>query len=154
MNITDSMSENVQVIEEAFAIDELLAAILSRCESDGNQAAKLGLFWVFLGNPKVRYTRYTMDYAAAYGHLPIVEFLHQNRTEGCTKDAMDRAAANGHLPIVKFLHQNRSEGCTKDAMDCAAANGHLPIVEFLHQNRTEGCTKDAMDRTAANGHLP
>ncbi|MHB1953345.1 MAG: ankyrin repeat domain-containing protein [Sulfobacillus sp.] len=58
---------------------------------------------------------------------------------------MDCAAANGHLPIVTFLHQNRTEGCTKNAIDRAAENGHLPVVTFLHQNRTEGCTKDAMD---------
>lgn len=32
---------------------------------------------------------------------------------------MDNSAANGHLDAVKWLHENRSEGCTKFAMDGA-----------------------------------
>ena len=53
-----------------------------------------------------------MDWAAKYGHLEIVKWLHVNRTEGCTKNAMDLAAENGHLEVVKWLHENRTEGCT------------------------------------------
>jgi len=33
--------------------------------------------------------------------------LHENRTEGCTKDAMDRAARNGHLDVVIWLNDNK-----------------------------------------------
>ena len=29
---------------------------------------------------------------------------------------MDYASRNGHLDVVKFLHENRTEGCTKWAM--------------------------------------
>ena len=49
----------------------------------------------------------------AYGHLEVVKWLHENRTEGCSKCAMDWAAKNGHLDVVKFLHENRTEGCSK-----------------------------------------
>jgi|SRR5215217_1642274 len=50
----------------------------------------------------------------------------------------DWAAYNGHLEVVKWLHENRTEGwCTKDAMDCAARGGHLEIVKWLHENRAE-----------------
>ena len=48
---------------------------------------------------------------------------------------------NGHLEVVNFLHENRTEGCTERAMNWAAENGHLDVVKFLHENRTEGCTK-------------
>jgi ankyrin repeat protein len=44
---------------------------------------------------------------------------------------MNWAARNGHLEVVKFLHENRSEGCTEKAMDWAAKNGHLEVVEYL-----------------------
>ncbi|CAN0275436.1 unnamed protein product, partial [Hapterophycus canaliculatus] len=94
------------------------------------------------------------------------QWLHDNRTEGCTEKAMDGAAANGHLEMVKWLHHNRPEvcvavfenktgqfacargvrsvGCTTDAMDGAAENGSLEVVKWLHQNREEGCTGDAL----------
>eukprot|EP00122_Pirum_gemmata_P002917 Pgem_evm1s2632 len=103
-----------------------------------------------------------MNDAAKNGYLYLVEFLHNNREEGCT---MDKAARNGHLNVVEFLHNNREEGCTKramtfaailmdiwteegcTAMDKAARNGHLNsnVVEFLHNNREEGCTEEAMN---------
>jgi len=95
----------------------------------------------------------TWNACAVNGHLEIVKFLHENRTEGCTKWAMNQAAENGHLEVVKFLHENRTEGCTKWAMNEAAENGHLEIVKFLHENRTEGCTEWAMNKAAKNGHL-
>jgi hypothetical protein len=44
-----------------------------------------------------------MNWAAARGHLEVVQFLHVNRTEGCTTDAISLAAQNGHLDVVHFL---------------------------------------------------
>src|SRR3546814_7943009 len=66
----------------------------------------------------------------------------------CTFHAMDYAAKNGHLEIVEFLHEHRTEGCTAQAMNYAAKAGHLAIVEWLHKNRLEGCTVHAMDFAA------
>ena len=95
---------------------------------------------------------YWMDLAAKWGHLEELEWLHTNRTEGCTYRAMDRAAEEGHLETVKWLHTNRREGCTTWAMDSAAGNGHLEVVQWLHANRTEGCTTQAMDWADEEGH--
>ena len=94
-----------------------------------------------------------MDNAAYYGHLDIVKFLHENRSEGCTVWAMNGAAENGHLEMVKFLHEKRTEGCTTYAMIWAAHNGHLNIIKFLHENRSEGCTKNVMYWAANKGYL-
>ncbi|GMF34007.1 unnamed protein product [Phytophthora lilii] len=94
-----------------------------------------------------------MDGAAANGHLEIVQYLHTQRTEGCTVAAMDGAARNGHMQVVEFLHTQRTEGCTAAAMDGAARSGHLAMVQFLHTNRTEGCTTAAMDGAAAGGFI-
>ncbi|ETI39618.1 hypothetical protein L914_14235 [Phytophthora nicotianae] len=44
---------------------------------------------------------------------------------------MNRAAWNGHLDIIQWLHPNRTEGCTTEAMDWAAKNGHLHVVQWL-----------------------
>uniref|UniRef100_K3W8V4 Ankyrin repeat protein n=1 Tax=Globisporangium ultimum (strain ATCC 200006 / CBS 805.95 / DAOM BR144) TaxID=431595 RepID=K3W8V4_GLOUD len=60
-------------------------------------------------------------------------------------------AGRGHLKIVSFLHENRTEDCTTQAMDCAARRGHLDVVMFLHENRNKGCTIVVMDLAAANG---
>ncbi|KAG1692814.1 hypothetical protein DVH05_024429 [Phytophthora capsici] len=94
-----------------------------------------------------------MDIAAEFNHLSILQWLHVNRTEGCTTEAMDRAAAIGNLEVVRWLHLFRKEGCTKQAMNAAAAYGHLDVVEWLHENRSEGCDKFAVSEAAANGHL-
>jgi hypothetical protein len=47
------------------------------------------------------------------------------------------AAENGHLHVVEWLHENRREGCTTVAMNRAAGKGHLHVVEWLHENREE-----------------
>ncbi|EGG18626.1 hypothetical protein DFA_04121 [Cavenderia fasciculata] len=97
----------------------------------------------------VLWNRDVLNMASEYGHLDIVKFLHENRTEGCTTKAMDEAACNGHIEIVKFLHFNRTEGCTTDAMDFATMNGQtVEMIKWLHFNRTEGCTSMAMCHAA------
>lgn len=105
-----------------------------------------------------------MDYAAMYGHLEIVKWLHENRTEGCTTNAMDSART---LKMVKSLHANRAEGCTTGAMDwvqwflatstlfgcfnrsaadCytrvlshAAGLGRFDVVQWIYRNLRSGC---------------
>ncbi|RLN98927.1 hypothetical protein BBJ28_00014959 [Nothophytophthora sp. Chile5] len=69
-----------------------------------------------------------------------------------THRAMDSAASNGHLEMVQWLHANRSEGCTTDAMHDAAANGHLEVVQWLYANQPEGCTKREVFSEAATSH--
>lgn len=39
----------------------------------------------------------------------MVKWLHYNCTEGCTTFAVDGAAAGGHLDVIKFLIENRTE---------------------------------------------
>ena len=93
-----------------------------------------------------------MDEAAECGHLHIVKWLHENRTEGCTTKAMDEAASHGFNDIVKFLHENRREGCTEEAMDHACYRGDLDLLIYLHQ-AGYNCSYMAMDYAAAVGRL-
>ena len=44
---------------------------------------------------------------------------------------MNYSAQNGHLEVVKWLHENRSEGRAEDAMSGAAKKGHLEVVKYL-----------------------
>ena len=50
------------------------------------------------------------------------------------KNIMNDAAANGHLDVVIWLHENRTEGCSKDTMDWAVKNGYLDVAKWLHEN--------------------
>ncbi|CAN0136854.1 unnamed protein product, partial [Heterosigma akashiwo] len=47
---------------------------------------------------------------------------------------MDRAARNGHLPVVEWLHANRSEGCTIKALHLASYFKHKLVVEWLRSH--------------------
>lgn len=94
-----------------------------------------------------------MDLAAANGHMDILQWLHDQRTDVCTIAAMDKAAGAGHLDIVQWLHTHRQEGCSYSAMDNAAAGGHMEVVDWLNLNRNEGCSSFAVAEAAANGHL-
>ncbi|KAJ3094083.1 hypothetical protein HDU97_008525 [Phlyctochytrium planicorne] len=97
---------------------------------------------------------YLGDLAAAEGNLEVIKYLDQQRDGACfSTRAMTAAASCGHLEVLKFLHECRTEGATTDAMDGAAKKGHLDIVRFLHENRTEGCTRAALDSAVRFGHL-
>jgi len=63
--------------------------------------------------------------------VKIIDEFSRYEKVVCTKQAMDWAARFGYLEIVKFLHENRTEGCTVDAMDYAAQHGHFEVVKFL-----------------------
>lgn len=98
-----------------------------------------------------------MDNAARSGHLEMVKWLHENRSEGCSTRAMDGAASSGHLEVVEWLHQNRTEGGSRAAIDRAAYNGHLEVVKWLTQNCGSApfaqCTTKVMDDAAMRGDL-
>lgn len=105
-------------------------------------------------SPTVRLAwRNAMDFAAASGHIQVVRWLHENRSDGCTVDAMNKAAFNNDIEMVLWLHENRTEGCSTDAMDWAATAGHLHMIQWLHHSRSEGCTGRAIDGAACGGHL-
>jgi hypothetical protein len=86
-----------------------------------------------------------INYAAQGGHLEIIKFLSEYRSDGATKFAMDTAAENGHLETVIWLHFNRVEGCTTDAIDHASLYGRLDIVEWLYNNRDEGASQNTIE---------
>ncbi|RKO86573.1 hypothetical protein BDK51DRAFT_38416 [Blyttiomyces helicus] len=88
--------------------------------------------------------------ACAQRYKDVFQFLHENRSEGCTTLAMDVACEHGQLGIVRFLHENRT-GCSTYAMDRACekwvhyARRFKDVFLFLARHRTEGCTKRALE---------
>ncbi|EQC30258.1 hypothetical protein SDRG_12108 [Saprolegnia diclina VS20] len=80
--------------------------------------------------------RNTIDNAARARNLSIVKRLHARPAIGiCSQLAMDIAAANGDLDIVQFLHQHRTEGCSRLAFK--KAKKHKAVLAFLKANRPQ-----------------
>ncbi|EGG15520.1 hypothetical protein DFA_10362 [Cavenderia fasciculata] len=86
--------------------------------------------------------------AASKGHFETVQWLDQNRTEGCTHRAMDYAKT---LEIVQYLHK-QGKPATALAMDNACLTGNLDTLNFLYHNRTEGFTRAAGVNACKSGN--
>ncbi|KAF0700971.1 Aste57867_8541 [Aphanomyces stellatus] len=99
------------------------------------------------------FPKHCMQYAAACGHLGLVQFLHARRPEACGGPAMNAAAEFGQLRVLKWLHYHRRDGCNTWAMDAAAKYGFLDVVRWLQEHRDEGCTVLALEGAAERGHL-
>ncbi|KDO23215.1 hypothetical protein SPRG_11147 [Saprolegnia parasitica CBS 223.65] len=78
-----------------------------------------------------------MDLVAMSGDLSLLRWLHDAGVS-CTTAAMDGAAMNGHLDVVVFLYEARTEGCTIVAATAAVVHGHADIVRFLLSHCKEG----------------
>lgn len=65
----------------------------------------------------------------------MIEWLHDNRQEGCTQAAADWAASNGHIRVLRWLVRKRGVGFSPRAMDWATKNGHSEVVTFLEEIR-------------------
>jgi ankyrin repeat protein len=96
----------------------------------------------------LKFTINAMDWAAQKGYLDIVNWLHENRTEGCTYRAMDYAAKNGHIHIVKYLHYTYHK-YSVSPMSRAAERGRLDIVKFFHSVGSD-CEWDTLDKVMYN----
>ncbi|OQS01236.1 ankyrin repeat-containing protein [Achlya hypogyna] len=86
-----------------------------------------------------------MGIAACLGDLPTLQLLHPR----------ERWMVPAHAVISKaqWLHTNRSEGCTPYAMVFAAVGGHLSVVQWLHTVRQEPCSEDALAAAAIRGDI-
>ena len=71
---------------------------------------------------------YTIDVAAEYNSINIIKFLHYNTKIQCTEYALD------------FLNNNRKEGCSYNALIYAAENNHLNTIKWLHKEKEKNIT--------------
>ena len=102
------------------------------------------------------YVYASMEEAAIYGHIHILDYLKEKGTIPTTA-AIDNAAANGHLTAVKWLDEHCEVGCTGAAIIAAAEHGYFNIVEWLYMNKNSCREKniiiDSLSMAALNGHL-
>ncbi|TDH71456.1 hypothetical protein CCR75_006493 [Bremia lactucae] len=93
----------------------------------------------------VRCDRGAVDNAASQGHLEVIEWLHTNRSEGCsrlaiknfsyrcTSNSMCQAAENGYLSMVKRLNANMPESHTARTINYAVQYCHLDVATLLSE---------------------
>ncbi|KAE9350037.1 hypothetical protein PF008_g6645 [Phytophthora fragariae] len=95
-----------------------------------------------------------MDGAAARGRLDIMQWLHDNRPEGCSTEACKAAATNGYLDVVKWLHELYPEVCRPvEAMTVAAQNDHAHVVRFFRTSVSMADAVPAVEDAAMNGRV-
>lgn len=126
-----------------------------KLEVDAFQAGDLQLLqWIQQHRGLQHADHINIDAAAGQGRLGLIQFLSSGvERPSCTTLAMDWAAANGHLHVIHYLHEHRTEGCTKAAMDMAANFGHWDIVAFLADHRSEGCSVIVLHTAIRIGRL-
>ncbi|ETO74771.1 hypothetical protein F444_09571 [Phytophthora nicotianae P1976] len=100
------------------------------------------------------YTVGAMDGAAARGRASLLQWLHFNRSEGCSTAAFVGAASNGNHNTLKWLHKYYPSQCNPDR-ELAAAAGYNQgrVIRYLqrihpYSNRDAGIVVQA---AAANG---
>jgi hypothetical protein len=80
------------------------------------------------------YTKTEMIYAAKYGNLNIVQFLHG--VKKCTSDIYNRAfeiaSSYNNFNIVKYLHESCGVLVTNNAIIYAIKKNNLEIVKYLY----------------------
>jgi hypothetical protein len=84
-------------------------------------------------------------FAVKKGCLEAIKYLTAHRPSSrCTTAAMNTAAKMGRLDIVQYLHENRSEGCSGDAGWLAAQRGHWDVLKYLWEIRKEDPSSDSI----------
>ena len=76
---------------------------------------------------------WTCLFAAANGHLPALQYLHENGCPWNSGHVLLRSRC-GHLPALKYLHEN---GCPWDWDTCyyAAYNKHWDCLQYAVDNK-------------------
>jgi len=75
--------------------------------------------------------------ACLKGHLEVVQFLHENRTEGCIEDALILASVKGHLEVVKYVIENTFVRNIYSAMEEAGRNCQFEVLKLLKRSETQ-----------------
>ena len=76
----------------------------------------------------------TAAWAAANGHLHILEYLVEREYDKFDAWACGNAAKNGHLDCLKFLHETAKAPWDQLAVQAAHENNHSECLQYLLDN--------------------
>ena len=76
------------------------------------------------------------DACTLYAGMDCLKYAHENGCESCNIWTIDYAAAKGHLDCLKYAHENGCQWdagtCSR-----AAEWGHLDCLQYAHENGCE-----------------
>ncbi|TMW59218.1 hypothetical protein Poli38472_007363 [Pythium oligandrum] len=87
--------------------------------------------------------------AGANGHVGVVKWLLEHRTEGGPSDAAELATVN----VVKYLLLNTNIEATIVMMTVVVSSGDLELVRYLHEQRGVCCIDTAVNYAVKIGRL-
>ncbi|KAJ3103841.1 hypothetical protein HDU96_009132 [Phlyctochytrium bullatum] len=100
-------------------------------------------------------TPFAVDLAARNGHLDVIDFLLENRKEGCTDYSKVHAGESGDLRVLQYFESRMPYDPIVDIFSIAA-RGHVHILRYIHERQPDvGWLRsaEALDEAAGNGHV-
>ena len=83
-------------------------------------------------------------FAALYGHLECLKYLHEEAKAPWDSTTARLAAANGHLHILEYLVERKYYKYDVGACWYAARNGHLDCLKYLRETAKAPCDEEAV----------
>ncbi|EFA83675.1 hypothetical protein PPL_02741 [Heterostelium album PN500] len=93
--------------------------------------------WMNEKYPNEKLSPRRIEEAAKRGHLEMLKWIYENRTERCESDVMDDVVKNGFFETLKWLDQNTTQQCTANSLPFVIKQGNLELLQFLHE-RNDG----------------
>ncbi|KAF2076661.1 hypothetical protein CYY_002031 [Polysphondylium violaceum] len=129
----------LDVFKLIFQDDPPLESDVGKISTSMNKAAIGGALKVFkyLYEIKKQWPQQSVseDYqfyesAAMYGHLNILEYLHEQKAPFIGSSAMVSAAQTNRLDLIEYLFE-QGHKCTSVVLETAAFYGHLSIIKYF-----------------------
>jgi hypothetical protein len=95
---------------------------------------------------------YACAYAAKYGHLECLKYLHEEVKAPWDKSTAAWAAEKGHLHILEYLVERKYNNFNKYVCLYAAGNGHLDCLKYLHETAKAPWNSEAVRVAHENKH--
>jgi len=112
-----------------------------------------------IAEDKLKFHAYVMNHAIQYNHFDVVEWLHEHRTEGCTRVAFVFAAARNDIysmSSLQWLQKNKPDvtPCINSII-FAAWFGRIDIIKWLFSNYkiNDDGSWQAIAMAAKNGYF-
>ncbi|TMW57769.1 hypothetical protein Poli38472_014372 [Pythium oligandrum] len=88
------------------------------------------------------FTPMAMGRCAQLGYLDVIRFLHEHQDGewNCHEDTLQEAARYNHLDVVEYLVQNCTKGCLFTARKCAEERECHEVIAFLTRLMRPGLT--------------
>ena len=91
-------------------------------------------------------------FAALYGHLECLKYLHEEAKAPWDSVTASWAASNGQLHILEYLVERKYDKYDEGACQLAAENGHLDCLKYLRETAKAPWDEDAVREAHENNH--